>query len=282
MIPWNKYPSGLVPYIGLVRKIEIPDLTKPENCFDVARRIRKDKLELIDLEDDYFIIPFAMRSDFFESRDVPDLSMNIMCRDSRPEGVNYNQLGIAHDKWDKKTVIPHKYAKFVKHEDTVALVFKASDFHKKTIPYYKAILKKKDFDDLVSYMDKEDEQTQQLLNAQFASGNKYKVQGCMELEHKPTMMNYWHVTLVLHEAGGKIVKKAQSEAQRSMCKFVIDHVLATKGIIDKKGCKFLNPIYYLDTEVNSALASICRWFRNWLTSSLQLQKSSANSNVTVR
>lgn len=279
MIPRNKYPTGLVPYIGLVEKIAIPDLTETADSFDVARRIRKEKLSPIDLDDGYLIIPVSMRGNVFDDKDVPDLSMNIICRDSRPECVNYNQIGAAHSKWDKKTVIPHKYSKLVKREDAIAVVYKAAWFHKKNIPYRKVMLKKVDFDTSLPFMDKDDKITKELLCSQFASGNRYKVWGYMELEHKPTMMNYWHVTLVLHEAGGKIVKNAKSEAQKEMCGFVINNILAVKGLVEKKDCRCLDPIYYIDTSVNPALASICRWFRNWLTSTIQLQNISASIAV---
>ena len=207
MVPYNRYPVGLVPYVGLKDKIIMPDLSKPEHHFDVARRVRKDKLALIDLEDDYVIIPAAMRADIFGVRDIPDLSMNIMSRDCRADFVNYGQYDIARGDWNKKMVIPHKYAKHVRREDTVALVFRAKDFHLITIPYYKAVQSQTDFNALEPYMDKEDEATRELLANNFKKGNKYKVIGSLELEHKPTMMNYWHIMQLLIAMCSQVIVK---------------------------------------------------------------------------
>lgn len=271
MIPYNRYPVGLVPYVGLKEKITIPDLAKPECHFDVARRVKKDKLAYVNLDDDYLIIPSAIRADVFEAKEIPDLSMNIMSHDSKADFVNYGQYGIACGDWNKKMVIPHKYAKHVKREDTVALVFRAKDLHHISIPYYKAVQGQSDFDALEPYMDKEDQTTRELLASSFKKGNKYKVIGLLELEHKPTMMNYWHITLVIHEDGsGKIVSKAKNAAEKELCNFVIDNILACKGVVQKVNCSNLHPVFYIDTNVNPVLANIYRWFRNWLTSSLQL------------
>lgn len=272
MVPYNRYPVGLVPYVGLKDKIIIPDLSRPENHFDVARRIRKEKLTLIDLDDDYLIIPAEMRPRVFETREIPDLSMNIMSRDNRADFVNYGQYGIACSDWNKKTVIPHKYSKYVKREDTVALVFRAKDFHLIPIPYYKAVQSQSDFNALEPFIEKEDETTRELLANSFKRGNKYKVIGLLELEHKPTMMNYWHITLVIREDGtGKIVSKAKNAAEKELCNFVIDHILASKGVLQKEKCRNLHPFFYVDTKINPVLANIYRWFRNWLTSGIQLE-----------
>ena len=67
---------------------------------------------------------------------------------------------------------------------------------------------------------------EELIDKNFQKSNMYDFTAISQLEHKPTNMNYWHVTLDIYEPDkDTFLKNINGKYRKFICDYVVDTML---------------------------------------------------------
>lgn len=186
------YPYRLVPYAGLQRKIDFSVVIDDGNDFAVARRFDGRKEDALkQLSTDYYV--FRNPEDCLEDlyKEIPQLSMTIMGAMSTCDDMKFIQHGNAKIEWDGCT---HNVSEYINQvsttEDYFCVYYRASLLHRQPVKYEKRFGNLEDFKNNINHLSPE-ERNESVLLKNFSSANRYPMKdGRLELDHKPTMLNY--------------------------------------------------------------------------------------------
>lgn len=206
------YPKDIVPQPQYVIKIDIDNLLDKIGDFLICRRLNGS------LDDN--IIEFNGRKKLTIEAlgDIINLSTNMLGAKFRTDKhLMYSPKGDATNDWDGKPVDLSKYNEsYTIVENYSFVTYKGKGLHNHDFPYWKALSKDdiKKAESLGIDLGKLNE----LSEAQFT--------GKIRLEHKPTMLNYWHVVMDLYPQDSEdplVDKKARWK--KNMARFVLEKIL---------------------------------------------------------
>ena len=128
----KRYPSFMVPYVGLIRKVEVENLLK-HGDFAVARRVDRpfSSKDIKILSDGSGIVKqdSPLLSDIFER--IPDMSMTMLRQEFPISSSKYDlRMRPTADDWNGGVIIPCLYyRKAIKKSDCFLMVYKAKGLH---------------------------------------------------------------------------------------------------------------------------------------------------------
>ena len=194
------YPYRLVPYKGLKRKMDLSAIIDNGEDFAVARRFDgKAEDLLVELSPEYHV--FRNTDDTLEAlyKEIPQLSMTIIGAMTGFDDMKYIQHDHAKEDWDGTT---HQITDFINSvsiaNEYFCVVYRASAVHRQPVEYEKRFDSKDDFKKNLGFINSSISGNEQILLNNFSSKKRYPMQnGRLELVHRPTMLNYWHVELMV-------------------------------------------------------------------------------------
>lgn len=241
----KRYPSYMVPYIGLSPNVNVDEL-KGSCEFAIARRVDKPFCESdIKLMPDGTGIVRAdspLRGETFER--VPNLSMTLL-RHAKPiSSAQYSlDMKSPKDNWTGGMVNPWMYrGKATKVNDCYLMVYLLGNLHGQPAPYQRRFNKRTD---AVSVQDKYDNLKDDILKNSFSTKTLYNATGRILLKHSPTTLNYWHFELKLEKSEGGFVESvkykegedpAKMNMRPSFVKYVLDNYLFKMFWVDYNPC----------------------------------------------
>ena len=216
------YPKVILPNIKYIKKINIDDLLDNVEGFIVSRRITGRLEENVDV----FAGKKRLRVEALGN--IPNLSLNLLGGkfvDKRH--LKFRQLHDASREWDGLPVLLHNYAdKYEVINNCFSVVYRGKDLHNISIPYKKEIKNKVEKDKL---------QKLGIDLAKFTDGELTSLQGKIQLEHKPTMLNYWHFVMdIFPQEENSPLKKTNAAWQKSLVQYVIEEILISKFEINPR------------------------------------------------
>lgn len=194
------YPYTLVPYKGLIRKMDFSAIIDNGEDFSVARRFDgKAEDFLVELSPEYYV--FRNTDDTLETlyKEIPQLSMTIMGAMTGFDDMKYIQHDNARVDWDGTT---HQVTDFINSVSIVneyfCVVYRASAVHRQPVEYEKRFESKEDFMKNMRFINLSMSDNERIILNNFQNKTRYPMQnGRLELVHRPTMLNYWHVELMV-------------------------------------------------------------------------------------
>lgn len=214
------YPKSILPHVEYVIRINIDDLLSKVDDFVVSRRIKGKIEDNIDL----FANRQRLRIDALGN--IPNMSLNLLGgRFKDKKHTKFRQIGEAAFEWDGNDVSIKDYAgKYEELKDCASVAFRGKDLHRIAIPYKKTI------------SDKAEKEKLRRLGIdldRFSDNNDINLQGFIRLEHKPTMLNYWHLVMDIFPHAEEVpIKRADATWKKNMVNFVIQEILAVKFEVD--------------------------------------------------
>lgn len=257
----HRYPSYMVPYIGLNPEVNVSDLMA-HGAFVIARRIDK-----VFSEEDVKMMPdgtgivrldSSLRKEIFER--VPNLSVTMLRQAFPIESAKYHlAMKPDVDDWKGGVVIPWFYReKATIVSDCYLMVYQAENLHGMPAKYQRKFEHREDAKDVEDYYE---DLKNDIVSNNFSTKNLYKAIGQIVLRHVPTMLNYWHFELKLckSERGFiESVKYKQNEARANMnmrpsfVDYVLNNYLCKSFWIDINPCKNdLPDDCFLDNDVSA-------------------------------
>ena len=84
----------------------------------------------------------------------------------------------------------------------------------------------------------------------FADNNEVNLQGVIKLEHKPTMLNYWHLVMdIFPHAGEVLIKRADATWKKDIVSFVTQEILTVKYEVNPNPIpKIKKRLYHKDVK----------------------------------
>lgn len=163
--------------------------------------------------------------------DVFNYSMNLLGGMFEPSlHLNIRPIGDGWQKWDGKTILSEQKVKELSAEEYgYPIYYKVEDFHNKTFPYKKTVVKEK------AYETEKDRLVKLGLSTAIGIWNKDNPEvdfmGKTLVNHEPSMLNYWHVTLDVYEPGTTVpIRKCKSAWQKQI-----------RGYISRRLCDYYIP-----------------------------------------
>lgn len=202
----------------------------------VGRRMPGTPECLVEIDDGLYLIPNGAYEEL--SRQVPDMSMNMLTTISKTDYLKWQQIRPASNSWDGLEVNILDYKDCVSIvSPSFAIIYKAINLHQVNIPYKKSFNSREEYKKGKKYVDSVEE----LIDKNFQKSNKYSFTAVSRLEHKPTNMNYWHITLDIYEPDKDSFVKNNKGYRQDICEYVVDTMLKknvrlqiTEPILDEK------------------------------------------------
>ena len=234
------YPYTLVPYVGLQRKMNMDEVVGAMPSLMVARRIDLNDEEIIDLGDGISILTEDMLRKYLMNEypdmpdkekkvaksPIPDMSMSMMTDKSRRDYLKFRQTGNAHTAWNGKNVKIVNYINDIKRSEGrwFSISYRVDELHNKSIPYQGKFKDQEEFDkykgDVGSDRDKK------IILKNFSKNKVYPLIAYIRLEHKPTMMNYWHTTLCVRPfKDSPDIRDSRSKRNHAICEQAFTMIL---------------------------------------------------------
>lgn len=247
----HRYPSYMVPYVGLNPDVDVDALLQYGD-FAVARRIDQPFSE-----EDIAIFPdksavvkadSSLREDVFNR--IPRLSMTMLRLEFPLTCVKYDiDMKGEVDDWKGRMVRPWKYrGKATSASDGYLLVYNAENLHNKPADYQR---KFESLEEAENVQENYEGLKDGIVAKTFSRKKYYKAIGCISLRHAPTMLNYWHFELRLRNGEGEEIKSvkykpneapSQMNIRSSFVNYVLDNYLFKMLWIDKNPCEKDIPI----------------------------------------
>lgn len=195
-----------------------------------------------------------LREETFSSKDVPNMSMNILGAKYKLCHLKYIIKSPGCEKWAGgkitllSVLLKRKCIRISANYSACA--YKISSLHNRKVPYERSFSSMKDYKDANI---KEENQAicamQNTLFKDFKENKPYQFEAVIELKHVPTNFNYWHIELNV-EGIGKLSNKKKWQ------KNIYDYIRRTflmygYEIIDEKSEKnipLLSPQFYLKSN----------------------------------
>ena len=206
----SSYPKSILPDVEYVVQIDIDDLLNKVDDFVVSRRI------LGKVEDNIDVFANRLRLRIEALGNIPNMSLNLLGgRFKDKKHIRFRQLGEAAKEWDGNQVLMKDYAgKYEELKDCASIAFRGKDLHRIAIPYKKTIT------------DKGEKEKLRRLGIdldRFTDKNEVNLQGIIRLEHKPTMLNYWHLVMDIYPHEEIVpIKRTDATWKKNMVSFVTD------------------------------------------------------------
>lgn len=254
------YPSFMVPYVGLIRKVEVGSLLK-HGDFAVARRVDRplSSKDIKTFSDGSGIVrqDSLLLSDFFER--IPYMSMTMLRQEFPITSAKYDlKMRPTDDDWNGGVVFPCQYwHKAIKKSDCFLMVYKAKNLHGMPSQHQAR------FDNIIDAQNQQDYYEglkDDIVTNNFRSKKYYKGTGRIFLRHSPTALNYWHYELELTKSEGGAVKGVKYKAnekpeqmnlKQSFVNFVWETYLCKHFWVDKNPCENDIPMTcFIDKKVS--------------------------------
>lgn len=216
------YPKGILPNVEYALKIDIDDLLDKVGNFVVSRRIEGSVDDNIDL----FAGQRRLRIEALGS--IPNMSLNLLGgRFIEKKHTKFRQLNEAANDWDGKEVLIEDYdGKYEALNNCAAVSFRGKNLHRIAVPYKKKITDKGEMEKLRRLGIDLD---------RFSDNNDVNLQGVIKLEHKPTMLNYWHLVMDIFPSASEVpIKRADATWKKNIVSFVTQEILTVKFEVNPK------------------------------------------------
>lgn len=256
----KRYPSFMVPYVGLIKRVEVDSLLQYGD-FSVARRVDRpfssDDIKI--LSDGTGIVKqdSSLLSDFFER--IPNMSMTMLRQEFPISSAKYDlKMRSADDDWNGRVVRPWSYRKkAIRVRNCYLMVYMAKGLHGKPSKHQARFENIKDAQDKQDYYEGLKDA---IVTNNFGRKKYYKGTGRIFLKHSPTALNYWHYELELDKSEGGTVtgvkynpeeKPEQMNLKQSFVNFVWETYICKHFWVDKNPCKNDIPMAcFLDSGVS--------------------------------
>jgi hypothetical protein len=203
----KNYPYRIIPKSYFKREIKFKKLSG--RGFFIARRSPLSERET-------FTEAGTVSTKAIESREVPNMSMNLLGGYFIMEDMKYRTLGEASKPWNGSIVFLSDFInQFEIIRNYCTIIYDAWQLHDIAIPYY-SDNKNKDIN----------KRLQQAGITGLVEGQRLKTFGRMWIHHDPTNLNYWHVELKLTDPTGKEVQSGKQAWSRSAIELVLEQYLA--------------------------------------------------------
>ena len=216
------YPTSILPEVGYVLKIDVDDLLDKVEGFVVSRRINGSVEDNVD----YFAGHRRLRIEALGS--IPNMSLNLLGgRFIEKKHTKFRQRDEAADAWDGKIVLIEDYAgKYEELKNCTAVSFRGKDLHRIAIPYKKTVADKGEREKLHRLGIDLD---------RFSDNKDVNLQGMIKLEHKPTMLNYWHLVMDIYPHASEVpIMRTEAAWKKSIVSFVTQEILTVKFEVNPK------------------------------------------------
>ena len=210
------YPKSILPNVEYVVKIDIDDLLEKVGEFVVSRRINGS----VDDNVDDFAGQRRLRIEALGS--IPNMSLNLLGgKFIEKKHTKFRQLDEATNEWDGKEVLIEDYAgKYEELDNGASISFRGKDLHRIAVPYKKTITDKGE---------KEKLRRLGLDLDRLADNNEVNLEGVIKLEHKPTMLNYWHLVMDIFPHASEVpIKRTDATWKKNIVSFVTQEILTVK------------------------------------------------------
>lgn len=179
------YPSRILPNRQYVRRINIDELhVKCQNSL-LIRRLDSDEYPFHEIGGRKLLNEGVINDD------VLDWSTNLLGGEFKIEDICWRQTLKGVAEWNGEEVDIHNYdGNYHQIVPTYYIFIKINCLHKATIPYNRKFGSKKE---LEQYAKKTNDVTKD--NIDWYVDNEVECHATITIEHKPTMLNYWHMTI---------------------------------------------------------------------------------------
>ena len=228
----SNYPKDIIPKPQFVIKIDIDNLINKIGDFIICRRLNGK------LEDNLIDFNGRKRLKIEALGDIINLSTNLLgAKFKTDEHLMFAPKGDGRDDWNGEVVDLSKYKdSYTIVQNFSFVTYKGVHLHNRAFPYCKTLSKDdiKKADSLGIDVGKLNE----LSEAQFS--------GAIYLEHKPTMLNYWHIVMDLYPQGSDtpIVDK-KAKWKKNMAKFVLEQILIIDFEIEPESIPCICENFYI-------------------------------------
>lgn len=181
-----EYPIRILPKEQYVRRIDVGLLHKECQTSLLARRLDAEECPF------HYIGGRKLLNEGVINDDVLDWSTNLLGGEFKIEDVFWRQKGEGIEEWNDGDVDICKYNGCYEHTKSSYCVFIAiNSLHNITVPYKRVFGSKSD---LEKYLEKTHDITVDAIEQQHA-GYEQECRATITIEHKPTKLNYWHMTI---------------------------------------------------------------------------------------
>ena len=209
---YSSYPKEILPTSKYVIKIDIDDLLGKVGDFLICRRIEGL------LEENMVGFNGKVRLKVEALGKIPNLSTNLLgAKFQANKHIAFSPSGDARCDWDGRKI---DFAKFKDSfhivENCTYVAYHGNNLHNIPVPYKKNLNK-----------DDKNKLARLGINLDnFIKDGEAEMMGTIKLEHKPTMLNYWHIVMDLYPyASCDPIKKDGAAWQENMVKFVVQKIL---------------------------------------------------------
>lgn len=207
----NVYPHKMVPYKGLSKSKTVDDLLTVGD-FAIARRI-----DLTAEEAGIRMVGGValLQRDALGAHQIynfsPYLSTTLLGVGASLSDCAYRQTKPGDSDWDGEMVCPKNYVGCVEHKSPcIQLVYVATNLHEQPVRYNKKFSKESEARAELALM--KDSSIDVTVSKWFDKSNSYPLTGKIFLRREPTMLNYWHVVLVMQQVNEKEIRGVTRDA----------------------------------------------------------------------
>lgn len=241
----NRYPSYMVPFVGLNPEIKVDDLLEHYD-FAIARRVDRslNNRDIIIKPDGTGIVrtDSSLRADYFER--VPNLSLTMLRLNHSLSSAQYSLLmKPTIDDWKGGIVVPWRLrGKASMNKESFLMVYCASNIHNQPTKYKK---KFQSLSEAQVAQDKYEGLKNDIIAKAFSKDQFYKAYGQIFLRHSPTLLNYWHYELKLVDSEGNTINSVKYKKDEtydmmnmrpSFVSYVLDNYLFKFFWVNKNPC----------------------------------------------
>lgn len=210
----SSYPRELLPTPQYVVKIDIDDLLGKVSDFLICRRIEGS------LEENTVQFNGKTRLKVEALGKIPNLSTNLLgAKFKANKHIAFSPTGDARCDWDGKNIDLAKFKdSFQIIKNYTYVVYRGNFLHNVSIPYRKEL-------------NKDDKNKLAIIGINLDNfvAKEVELKGTIKLEHKPTMLNYWHIVMDLYSFGACApIKRDDATWQKTMVDFVVQKILTVK------------------------------------------------------
>lgn len=185
-----KYPIRILPKKQYVKHIDVDILCSTCEHSILARRLdvcEGGQLPFHEIGGQKLLNEDAI------SEDILDWSTNLLGGEFKIEDIGWKQKGSGIKDWDNEDVDICKYEDCYSRIETeyYSAFITVDCLHNKIIPYRRNFADKAS---LVQYYNSTGDITKETVD-QWNNNKEIECQATIKVEHKPTMLNYWHMTV---------------------------------------------------------------------------------------
>lgn len=180
-----EYPIRLLPQRLYVKSIKVDKLCAQCTQPFLARRHDGETVPF------HYIGGRRILDEGVINNDVLDWSTNLLGGGFKTEDICWGQHEHGTDEWDGEDVVLDNYEGCYEQISACCLFIAFNSLHNITIPYKRRFGSIKD---LEQYAEKTNDISMDIVNL-WDINNEAECNATINVEHKPTMLNYWHMTI---------------------------------------------------------------------------------------